>query len=139
MFESLKNFFTPKHRHIETIPIYFDINVYPGFGMYRRRRHMVQYTAITCYLHTCPECGELLEYGKAAKLSGQKVGNFYTLRQSMRLSKLIWETMLKKKLLDLGGIETILRFDRDDLSCSFEEKKTKVIKKQAHNKINLAA
>ena len=137
MFESIIKFFTPKHRHVETIPIIFDYSLDYRYGHYRR--YMVSYDAITCYLHTCPECGELLEYGMAAKQSGQKVGNFYTLRQSMRLSKLIWETTLRKKLMDISGTKSILRFNREALACSFDRKDAKPIIKKAHKKIDLAA
>jgi hypothetical protein len=138
MFNFFKKLITPTHRHIETIPIYFNLELVTlPFGSFWWLSRYSQYTAITCYLHTCPECGEILEYGKNAKLTGQKFGNFYTTRTSLRLAKLIWETQLIKKLMDLKGEKSVVRFNKKSMNCwfGFFEKQKKV----EQNQIDLAA
>ena len=139
MFNFFKKLITPAHRHIEKIPIHFKYKIVLLSGGPYWRNYRPQETAITCYLHTCPTCGETLEYGKNAKLTGQKFGNFYTLRTSLRLAQKIWDTQLEKKLMDLEG-GSVIRFRKDHMSCWFEKKISKQTKsKVEQKKVDLVA
>jgi hypothetical protein len=135
MFESIIKFFTPKHRHRETIGIIFSTSVYFPFN---RRFPLIGSDGITCHLHTCPDCGEVLELGKHAQLLGEKFGNYYALRRSLKLAKEIFKTKEEYKISQLQNKKYSIHFNGNDFYF-YKEEDRPFKQKPKYKSIDLAA
>lgn len=135
MFENIIKFFTPKHRHTDTSAIVFSTGI---FYFFNRRWPLIGNDAITCYLHACPECGEILEAGKHAKLMGEKFGNYYALRASLRLAKDIFKTKAEYLLARVERREHSIQLRGYDFYFYIKDKK-QVKQKPQPKSIDLAA
>ena len=51
------------------------------------------------YLHSCPTCGKTTELGVDAQMKGEKFGNFYSIRQSIRAHKRVNESSAAYKVM----------------------------------------
>lgn len=115
MFEFIKKLFEKMHVHTKKIPIIFSMQ-YVG-------RNGFNQDAFNCYLHTCPDCGEMLEEGHAAEFRGERVGNFWALRRSIRLAKHLYKDKIEKQKDDAMGIRRIPVFYRESMDVYFEDTK----------------
>jgi hypothetical protein len=93
-----------------------------SLSLYNRRE---ENGGIHCFLHYCPICGELLEEGKAAQFRKEKVGNYYTLRQSFKMAKEIFAEHNCAKIAKLNNEKYVMRFDKNGLFAYFKLKEKK--------------
>jgi hypothetical protein len=120
MLKFIKEIFIPKHRHVEKSMISMKTQ-WHRFNIYWVTRID---DAITCYLHTCPTCGELLETGRDAKARGHKVGNYYALRTSIKLAQLIFKTKVESQIAPFTGDKFSVRRHGYDFYFHKKDKKS---------------
>lgn len=85
MFQFLKEFFKIKHRHTDSVEIKL-LSHKRSYGLIGKfRQDNSRY--LTGNLHRCLTCGELTDLGLQAQANGEKVGNYYSLRQSLKLAR----------------------------------------------------
>ncbi len=89
MFAFIKDFFKTIHRHTTSVPIrLLSLSTHHRvFGGYWHSEELITDRYISGNLHRCLECGELTDLGLSAQSNGEKVGNYYSLRQSLKLAR----------------------------------------------------
>ncbi len=91
MFKALKDFFKTVniHKHTDSVSIrLLSSSTHTRiFGGYFHSEEINLGRYISGNLHRCLKCGELTDLGLSARLNGEKVGNFYSLRQSLKLAR----------------------------------------------------
>lgn len=109
MFDSIKNLFKVPHRCKDRVEIIL-------LGPQRW---------ISGNLHSCLKCGKLTDLGLDAQSKGEKVGNYYSLRKSLKLARELNKMGYHYDLMRMYKRKLGLRRSWDKKGFEFYEKEIK--------------